>query len=77
MFVDNGKIYVFTSRLKDGLRECRVMNLTGADIGTRYLPVQDLYGMDFIPLHLIYGGFFYRLVENIERETWELYRTPL
>jgi len=77
LFVDSGKIYVFTDRRKNGLRECLVMNLKGEEFATRYLAAEELYGMDFIPLHLIHQGIFYRLVENIEREIWELYRIPL
>ena len=42
-----------------------------------FLPIPELYGLDYSFHFIIFNGLFYKLVENIDDETWELYVTKL
>ncbi len=77
MFVDNGKLYVLTNKLKKGQRECIVMDLKGNEKKRIFLPIPELYGMDFRFLFIIKNDYLYKLEENIDDETWELYKIEI
>ncbi len=77
MFVDNGKIYVLTNKLKKDQRECIVMDLKGNEKKRTYLPIRELYGMDFRFHFTIKNNYLYKLEENIDDETWELYKIKI
>jgi hypothetical protein len=77
MIVDNGRIYVMTNKLKNGQRECIVMDLKGNEKKRVFLPIPELYGMDFNFLCTIKNNYLYKLEENIDDETWELYKIEI
>jgi hypothetical protein len=77
MFADNGKLYVMTNQSKKEQRECIVMDQEGNEKKRIYLPVPESYGMD-VTFHVtISDNYFYKLEENIDEETWELYRIKI
>jgi hypothetical protein len=43
-----------------------------------YLPIPEQYGMDINNVYFtIRDNYFYKLEENIDEETWELYRIKI
>ena len=77
MIADNGKIYVLTNKMKKGQRECIVMDLKGNENKRTYVPIPELYGMDFHFLFTIKNNYLYKLEENIDDDTWELYKIEI
>ena len=75
LLVDSDRLFVLTYNFDDkGDRECLVMDLKGKALKTIYLPINEVYGMDFTFPYNIYEGNFYILIEDIEEETWELHK---
>ena len=77
MFADNGKLYVITNQVKKEQRECIVMDQEGNEKKRIYLPVPENYGFDAEFHVTISDNWFYKLEENIDEETWELYRIKI
>ena len=77
MNADNGRLYIFTSKMKDDLRECIVMDHRGKEIKRVFLFLPERYGMDFYDIFTITNNYFYRLIENVDDENWELHRTKI
>jgi len=77
MIVDKDTIYVMTNKLKKDQRECIVMDLKGNEKKRVYLPVPENYGLDFTFHFMISDNYFYKLEENIDEESWELYRIKI
>jgi len=77
MFADNGKLYVMMNQFKKEQRECIVMDREGNEKKRIYLPVPENYGMDVAFHFTISDNYFYKLEENIDEETWELYRIKI
>jgi hypothetical protein len=75
--IDNGKIYVFTNRFKKDQRECIVTDLKGNEKKIIYLPMPEQYGLDYNFHFTIHNDYFYKLEENIDEETWELFKIKL
>ncbi|NIM15342.1 MAG: hypothetical protein GTO45_25475 [Candidatus Aminicenantes bacterium] len=77
MFADNGKLYVMTNQVKKEQRECIVMDQEGNEKKRIYLPVPENYGLDAASHVTISDNYFYKLEENIDEETWELYKIKI
>lgn len=77
MFADNDKLYVITNQVKKNQRECIVMDREGNEKKRIYLPVPENYGLDAAFHVTISDNYFYKLEENIDEETWELYRIKI
>lgn len=77
MIVNNGKIYVMTNKIEKDQRECIVMDLQGNELKRSYLPIPEQYGLDFNVYFTIRDNLLYKLEENIDEETWELYRIKI
>ncbi len=77
MDVNNDKIYVFTSKIKNELRECIVLDLKGKELKRLFLPVKQTYGMEFnVKYTISKEGFFY-IKENLDDEVIELHKSKL
>ncbi len=75
--VSDKKIYIFTNKLQKELRECIVFDLKGKKIKTVFLPVKEVYGMDFNQKSIINKDGFFQLRENIDDEVIELHKIKL
>lgn len=75
--VMNDKIYVFTYVFKDDLRECIIMDLKGQELKRVFLPIERVYGFDFVPKYTLDNDIFFILKEDVEEETWELHKIEL
>ena len=42
-----------------------------------YLPIRENYGFDYTFHFMFNDNYFYKLEENIDDETWELYRIKI
>ncbi len=77
MEVKNNNIYIFTSKIQKGLRECIIFDLKGKELKRLFLPVKQVYGMEFsVKFTINKDGFFY-LKENIDEEVIELHKSKL
>jgi len=70
--VNDGKIYVITYRKEADGYEMVILNDDGKLIKTAAVPVRDFFN-DFV----IYNGTYFYLMENPEKETWELHAITL
>jgi hypothetical protein len=77
MFVTDDRVYVLTYKQKDGNSEMIVMDLKGKEEKRFFVPVVSPVGLDYYDKYDIYEGHLYRLVENVDDETWELHKTKL
>jgi len=83
MVIDEGRIYVRTNTRKSDKVEFIVMDMKGKILKQLFLPESN--DIDFgnkifgrpARFYKIYKGKYYYLKENIDEETWELYRTDL
>jgi hypothetical protein len=75
--VTDDRIYVLTYKQKDGTTEMIIMDLKGKEEKRLFVPVVPPVGMDYYVKHDIYKGHMYRLVENVDDETWELHKIKL
>jgi hypothetical protein len=76
-FINEGRIYVLTNKMKGDDRECIVLDLKGKEIKRMTLPIPEQYGMEFSSLYTAYRSTFYQLRENEDNETWELHAISL
>lgn len=76
-FVDDGRIYVLTFKMKGDDRECIVLDLKGKEIKRITLPIPEKYGVELNRLYTTKHSIFYHLNENDENETWELHTLSL
>ncbi len=65
------RLYIFTFREKDNLKECYITDLEGNLIKKVWLPVKDMNPRDLYP-YTIHGEKIHQLRENLETEVWEL-----
>ena len=74
MQVDRGNIFVITNIFENGGRVCVVMDSEGNEIKRVHLPIPEQYGMDFRMLYAFNNGSFYKIEENPDTESWELFK---
>jgi len=76
--ISDNKIFVFTHREKDGLRELIVLDLKGKILFRDFLPIKAVHmhvvAADTITIN---NGVLYELVDNQKTEMWELHKTDL
>ena len=79
MLVNDDRIYVFTFMQKDGLTECRILDLRGTELKRVFLPLKKgILGNSFdLPIFTIANQAFYTIIENDEEEVWELHLVDL
>lgn len=77
MEVSDNRIYIFTSKIQKELRECIVFDLKGKKMKTLFLPVKQVYGMDFNQKSVINKDGFFQLRENEDDEVIELHKIKL
>jgi len=65
--VNKGKIYVQTYKRKNNKTQFIVLDLKGKILKEIYLPLIDHN------IQTVYNNKLYKLVENLEKETWELH----
>lgn len=65
--VDNGKIYAQTYKMKNNKTQFMVLDLKGKILKEIYLPVQGHRRQT------IHNNILYKLIENLEKESWELH----
>lgn len=68
--VNNGKIYAQTYKMKDNKTRFIVLDLKGKILKEVYLPVQNEQGHRRQTVH---NNTFYKLIEDLEKESWELH----
>lgn len=76
-FVDDGRIYVLTYKMKGDDRECIILDLKGKEIKRMTLPIPEKFGVELNRLYTTKHAIFYQLKENEENETWELHTLSL
>lgn len=74
--LDN-KLYIFTNKMKGENRECIITDTKGKELKRVYLPLPHVYGYDYKYPYNIHKGAFYKLVENVDDENWELIKIKL
>lgn len=77
LLVTDDRLYVLTYKQKDGTSEMIIMDLKGKEQKRIFVPVVPPVGIDYYVKYDIYKGFMYRLVENVDDETWELHKIKL
>ena len=68
--VNNGKIYAQTYKRKNNKTRFIVLDLKGKILKEVYLPVQNEQGHRRQAIH---NNTLYKLIENLEKESWELH----
>ncbi|MCP4156500.1 MAG: 6-bladed beta-propeller [bacterium] len=75
--VDDGKIYLYTYKERQGKREFFIFDMKGKLLKQTCAPLQgNLDALNLFSLR-IKNGVLYQLVDNAEEEVWELHITPL
>jgi hypothetical protein len=74
--IKNDKIYILTYKEKTIGKEILVLDLNGKRIKRVMVPIQDIDALDIYPF-AIHKGRIYQLLENLEKESWELHITPI
>lgn len=69
--VADGKIYVVTYLKKDDRSECLIFNMKGRKLNRIFIPLKDTSPLNTPPF-TIDDGRLYQLVENFEKESWQL-----
>jgi len=69
--VANGKIYVLTYVKKNGQSECYIFNMKGKQLKRIFIPLKDT-SPTLMPPFAISDGYLYQLIENDEKEQWQL-----
>lgn len=67
----DGKIYVITYLKKDGQSECLVYDMKGKRLKRLFIPLRDFTPL-VLPLFTISKNHLYQLIENDEKEVWQL-----
>ena len=76
----DGRLYVTTHRMKDGLHEMLVLDARGKILNRLFLPLKSFHHFrgpfrsDFFDVS---GGSLYELIQNPETQSWELWKTDL
>lgn len=70
--IANNKIYVFTYLKKKSLSECLIFSTNGEFIKKVFVPFRATSDLNIHPF-TIANNKIYQLVENIDKETWELF----
>ncbi len=77
MWPDGNRLNIFTNNMKGEDRECIITDTKGKEIKKVYLPIPHTYGLGFTSPYIIHKGHFYKFVENVDDETWELIKIKL
>ena len=72
----NGKIYVITYLKKNKDSECFIFNLEGKQLKRTFIPLRDTSPLN-TPMFGIYNHHLYQLVENFDKEQWQLVIDPI
>jgi hypothetical protein len=73
IMVSDDRIYAFTFKKKGDDTECVVMDLKGKELKRIYLPMPYKTPIGYTLPSTFFGHKFYRLLDNQEKETWELH----
>ncbi len=71
--VTDDRIYVITFKKQKGKTECVILDLKGKELKKVWVPYPELHGMDYLPEYDIFNKKFYILIENEDKEVWELH----
>lgn len=71
MSINENKIYVLTYKQKENQSEFYILNLKGKFIKKRFLPLIEKNALEMYP-YTINKGKLYQLVDNEDKEEWEL-----
>lgn len=77
ILVSGDRIYVLTYKTKNHDTECIVMDLQGNEQKRVFLACPRNLGLDLHPKYTTYNRDFYTLLENEEKEVWELHKTEI
>ncbi len=77
ILVSGDRIYVLTYKAQNRAAECIVLDLQGNEQKRVFLPCPENLGLDFHPKYTTHHRDFYTLVENEEKEAWELHKTEI
>ena len=69
--VANGEIYVITYLKEDSQSECLIYDMKGKRLKRVFIPIRDISPL-MLPLFTIHGSRLYQLIENEEKEVWQL-----
>jgi hypothetical protein len=69
--VADGKIYVLTYKKKEGFSECLIFNMKGEQLNRIFIHLRDTSPITTPPF-TINNGHLYQLVENVDKEQWQL-----
>lgn len=71
----NGKIYVITHLGQKGKSECLVYDMKGKFQKRIFIPLlrEAPHSLYVAPIFSIYGGQLFQLIDNPQKETWELH----
>jgi hypothetical protein len=69
--VANGKIYVITYLKEKEQSECYIFNMKGEQLKRKFIPLKVSSPL-IKPLFTINDGRLYQLIENVEKEQWQL-----
>jgi len=72
-FVDDGRMYILTYKMKGNDRECIVLDLKGKELKRLWLPVPEQFGLDYTSYFTALRSVFYLLREDEDGETWKLH----
>jgi hypothetical protein len=77
ILVSGDRIYVLTYKMQNHDTECIVMDLQGNEQKRVFLPCPRNLGLDLHPKYTTHHRDFYTLVENEEKEAWELHKKEI
>ena len=69
--VADGKIYVLTYLKEGGCSECLIFNMKGRKLKRIFIPLKDTSPLNTPPF-TINDGRLYQLVDNFEKDNWQL-----
>jgi len=76
MSINENKIYILTYKQKENQSEFYILNLKGKLIKKRFLPLIEKNALEMYP-YKINEGKLYQLVDNEDKEEWELLITDI
>jgi hypothetical protein len=76
IYINENKIYVLTYKQKDNQSEFYIFNLKGKLIKKKFLPLIEKNAIETYP-YVINKGKLYQLVDNEDKEEWELLITKI
>ncbi len=77
MHVKNDRIYVITYKMKNDKTECIILDLQGNELKRVFISFPMIYGFDFTLPFYFHDHVYYRLVENVDGEVWEIHKQVL